>query len=336
MAYYAVSCLGDALDATREFLFPFDASRWARLVVVVFFLGVTSSGGSGQGVSGQIPANGVGWPGGFPAEAQFADLLDAVWPLLVVLGLALAVLGIGFLFVGSVMEFVLVDAVATETVAVRAAFRRYLRQGAALFVFRLVLGALVAAVLGVGFLLVVLPALSGSDAAVAAGLLVFVPLALFVGLLALLVHGLTVEFVVPTMLSEDSGLVAGWRRFWPTLRGNLGQFAVYALVRIGLTILFGIVVAIALGLVGLVLAIPFVLVGALVFVAAGGLSLASGVVLGVLVAIYLFALLVATSVVQVPIQTYVRYYELLVLGDVDPDLDLVEARRSAIREATAT
>jgi hypothetical protein len=39
--------------------------------------------------------------------------------------------------------------------------------------------------------------------------------------------------------------------------------------------------------------------------------------------------------VQVPVHTYLRYYALLVLGDVEPDLDLVPDQRAAIR-ASAT
>lgn len=59
MEYAALSCLGDALDATRELLFPVDRGLWLRLAVVVFFL----SGGSGVGslpnLSWQFPAGNV-------------------------------------------------------------------------------------------------------------------------------------------------------------------------------------------------------------------------------------------------------------------------------------
>jgi hypothetical protein len=36
--------------------------------------------------------------------------------------------------------------------------------------------------------------------------------------------------------------------------------------------------------------------------------------------------------VQVPVQTYLRYYALLVLGDVESSFDIVPDRRAAVRE----
>jgi hypothetical protein len=50
--------------------------------------------------------------------------------------------------------------------------------------------------------------------------------AVVVGIAAALLPGLTVEFVVPVMVHERRGLVAGWRRFRPALRAILGQVAV--------------------------------------------------------------------------------------------------------------
>jgi len=40
MALYPLDGLKDALDATKEFLLPFDLRRWAKLALVAFFIGV--------------------------------------------------------------------------------------------------------------------------------------------------------------------------------------------------------------------------------------------------------------------------------------------------------
>ena len=61
------------------------------------------------------------------------------------------------------------------------------------------------------------------------------------------------------------------------------------------------------------------------------ISVASAIVYGLLLALYVVLLLAVTAVLQVPLKTFTRYYELLVLGDIESDLDLVERRRDAIR-----
>ena len=41
MALHAIDDVGDALDATRAFLFPFDRTKWLKLALVVFFVGTS-------------------------------------------------------------------------------------------------------------------------------------------------------------------------------------------------------------------------------------------------------------------------------------------------------
>jgi len=43
--------------------------------------------------------------------------------------------------------------------------------------------------------------------------------------------------------------------------------------------------------------------------------------------------LAVAALVQVPVQAYLRYYALLVLGDVEPEFDLVPDQRAAVRES---
>lgn len=336
VSYHAVSCLGDAVDATKAFLLPVERERWLKLAVVVFFLSGGTGVGSAPSASGQVSAGaGVGDVAGEP----FGDLpvpgepaFDRLLPVLVGLVAVIALVALVFVLVGSVMEFVLVEALRTESVAVRAPARRHLRDGLALFVFRLVLGVIVFGLLGtLGFVLV-LPAVDAGGAQLAVGILVVVLVGIVVGAVAALVHELTVQFVVPVMVQEGRGLVDGWRRFWPVLRGNLGQFAVYVLVRIAVAILVGIVASIVVGVLAVVLAIPFVLVGVALFLGFGGtLTLTTGIGLGVVAVGYFLLLLAVSTVVHVPLKTFTRYYELLVLGDVESDLDLVAERRASVR-----
>lgn len=141
----------------------------------------------------------------------------------------------------------------------------------------------------------------------------------------------TSEFVAPVMLLEERGVLSAWRRFWPTLTGNLGQFAVYLVLvwilqfvinfAAGFVILFGVIA----------IAIPFIILAVLATMLGEiGLWIA-----GALAVIALALVVLFVSLVQMPIRTYFQYYALLLLGDRNTDLDLISDLRATIRADAA-
>ena len=65
MTWYAIERIDDAVSLTRSLLFPFEAGLWARLAVVVFFVGIGSGGGSNVGSSvSNVPSAGTSFQGG--------------------------------------------------------------------------------------------------------------------------------------------------------------------------------------------------------------------------------------------------------------------------------
>ncbi|MWG36970.1 DUF7544 domain-containing protein [Halomarina oriensis] len=335
MVLYALDDLDDAYAATRRFLFPFDWRRWLGLAFVAFFV-ASSTGTPSSGVqfTGAGGGTDTGTTGEF-SQAEFDAFVQAVEPLVpLVVGVVVATLLLALLFavVGAVMEFVLVQSLREDRVAVREFFGRYWRKGVRLFGFRLGLGFLAFLVGVLVFGLTVGPLVVGLDPVVPlVALVVLAPLFVLFALAVAAVGGFTTAFVVPIMLLEDRGVLSAWRRLWPTVRSQWRQFAVYALVvtvvLFALGLVAGIVVAIPVALVGAVLAL---VLGAGFFV--GGVTagtVALAVVLGV--PFVLFVLLVG-ALVQVPVQTYVRYHALLVLGDADERFDLIPDVRRSIRE----
>ena len=336
MAYAALSALDDAVDATRALLLPVDRGLWLRLAVVIFFL----SGGSGVGsltnASSQTPVTGTVE---LPAGVAPMEFLDEFLPIIVGIAVLAATVGLTFALVGAVMEFVLVDALSKEAVSVRAMFREHVRKGLSLFAFQMLLFLGTAGIVGgVGFL-TVWPAIDGGGAALAVGILLTAAVGFAVGLVAVLTYVLTVSFVVPTMLAEDRGLRSAWGRFVTVLRGNLAEFLVYLAVRIAVMVGVGIAAGAIVGIAAAVLLIPFGLLAGIVFLASGvalsvgavtSLPLGLLLVFGVLAALYVLVLVAVTALVQVPLKTFTRYYELLVLGDIEPDLDLVSERREQL------
>jgi hypothetical protein len=294
MSWYAVEALDDALDETTSLLLPFDLGTWVRLAVISLFAGLSAP---------QTPT--FSWNVGPGTTVRTGDeAIDHVTDpefvaLVVTVAVVLLVATAVFAFVGSVMEFVLVDVVRSRDVRILGPFRRRLRPGVQLFLFRVVL--VVVTLLAVGTVLapIWLAAVQGTVVWLLL-LVVTVPLTLVVGLLSAGVSEFTTAFVVPQMAERETGLLATWRAFWPTLRAEWKEFGVYVLVK--LVVLVG--AGFLLGIVGAIVAVPL---GLLVFT--GALT-----PLGV-VAIGLAALIgfLATAAVSVPVVTYLRYHSLCTL-----------------------
>jgi hypothetical protein len=335
MTLYALDDVDDAIDATRAFLLPFDRGRWAKLALVVLFLGglggfnpIQFPGGGGTGGEIDVP----GGPGS-PGVPDAAPSLGAP-ELAIVAAIAgiVALITFGFLFVGSVMEFVFVESLRREAVTIRRYWSDHWRRGARLFGFRLVLGLLTLGLIG-GIVVAVLSPIIFGDGGFSLGLLfAAIPVFVVVAVVSGLMDGFTTTFVVPVMLAEERTVLSGWRRFWPTMTGQWKQYVAYAVMGFVLQLAAGILSGIVslLGLV--VLAIPFGLLGLGGFALLGVSQLAGWIVVGIAAVLFVLAAIVFVLFVSVPIQTFLRYYALLVLGDTNADFDLVAERRRAVRE----
>jgi len=326
MSWIATDALTSTRDATRSLLLPVDRGRWLRLALLALFVGGgigAPTGGANFG-GGGTPGAGGDVPTDFPMPDP--GTVNALFGLALAL-IALAVLlGIVWTFVGAVMEFVLVTGLVDRNVRIREPFRAHLGRGIRLFVFRIGLLLVGLAILGIPVLAVVL----GGAAVSPAILVLFVPLLLLFGLVALagwLISLLTVDFVVPTMLATDRGILSAWSRVLTTLRREWQEVGVYLVVRVVLGIAAGIGVGLIVGILALVVAIPFLLVGAAVFVATAagpaGPGLVGWALLGLLALLFGLSVLVVSALVQAPVVTFFRYYSLFVLGRLDADLDLV-------------
>jgi hypothetical protein len=355
MSWHAVAAVDDAVDATRRFLFPFSLVRWTKLAVLVLFMG-----GGGAGVNGSGPAlsdsgvtppsdggtgsTGIGSLGdsvGFGSGSDVADrVAEAITPELLVAG----AVGLFLLFVVvSVMSLSLrlafYDALRTNEVRIVAPFLSRLRQSLGLFVFTSALGVVAAApiAISVGVALVADSPTGWPRVDSAAGTLSSLPTGALVALAVLgvvtvvvgaLALRFTYEFVVPAMIVDDAGVIDGWRRFLPTLRGAWSQLLVYLAVHfvisIGLSVVVGIATVLGFALIAGVGGAARLLVAALL----GGLSALVGSTAG-LAAIAIVAitgavgLLILVVPVQVVTRSYRLVYEVSTLAGLDSDLTLL-------------
>jgi hypothetical protein len=218
-------------------------------------------------------------------------------------------------------------------VSIRRSWSDRWRQGLRLFGFRIAIG-LPALGLFVGWLaLLFVPLFTGRDPIVPFGaFLLGIPIVFLVGVVYGVMAGFTTVFVVPLMIQHDSGVLAAWRRLWGSIRVEWKQYLAYAVIGFFLTMAAGVLASIVLGIAALVLLIPFAIVAGITHVT---VSLSSTVGLAVLIGLaVLFATIMISlwALVQVPIVTYLRYYALLVLGDIEESFDIIPDRRAAIEE----
>jgi hypothetical protein len=257
--------------------------------------------------------------GVLPQLMQHATLFAELIVVLVVLGLVLTIV---FLYIGSVMRFILFDSIVKRECHIREGWAWRQGAGLRLFVWQilLMLVSLGSFVILIGVPLVfvwalgwlkqpgehVLPLVLGGG--VALMVLVVVLLVLIV------VQVLTKDFVVPQMALEEISAQEGWRRLWTRLKAEPGGYGGYIGMKVVLAIGAGIAVGIVTVIVVLAIAIPAGSFG-LVAVLSGkfaGLSwnvytIALAVVAG-LIAVAIFMFIVA--MISVPVIVFFPAYSI--------------------------
>ena len=331
---YAVDNLSDAIDVTREFLTPIRLGMWLRLAIVVLFIGGAGFGGGVPGADftafSDDPVTGPDLNDDVAVDDDIA--FDEVpWEELVIAAIViLVVLFVLYLIwsiISAIMEFVFVESLRSGEVHIRRYGNRNIGRAFSLFLFRIALSLLGLVLIGGPALALVFSGLP--DEAMVISVLGLIAFALVFGLLLAIINRFTTVFVVPVMLHQKRGVLSAWSRWWATFKASWKEYAVYLIlvwiVELAISIAVGIITLFA----GLIVVIPFGLL-IVVFVVIGETA---GIVLAVLVGLVaLLVLLLVALLIRVPVDSYLRYYALLILGDTDADLDLIPEQRAAVRE----
>ena len=255
----AVDVVKSAVQHTIDQAFrPFRLGQWTRLTITGLLAGELSSGG---GCSYRIPySQNSGDSNQFLQGAILPGLLIALGIAVLVL-LALVVF-IVFLYISSMMRFVLFDSVVAKECHIREYWNRRRAPGFRYFLFQLVFVLAMVA----GFVII-----TGAGAAVLFGsgwyrdprahLLplivaggIFAVILLAYIFLAAIVAVLTKDFVVPQMALENISAVEGWRRLWAQISTEKAGYAGY----IGLKILLAIGAAVVMGIAALIVALALI------------------------------------------------------------------------------
>ncbi|MGM0606116.1 MAG: DUF7544 domain-containing protein [Halobacteriota archaeon] len=327
MALHAIENLDEAVTVTREFLFPLDVRRWLKLAIIAFFVGggmnLPTAQFNTSGATDRVPASEL--PTTVPETAV---------PLLVGIVAVAVLLAIAFGIVGAIMEFVFIESLRTGDVSLGRYWSRRWRQGLRLFGFRVAIGVpLLGAFLGwMALFLGPLVLGVGDPIGSVVTFLLGMVLLFVVGLVYGVVAAFTTVFVVPIMISAESGVLAAWRRLWRSIKTAWKQYLAYAVAALVLTFATGILASIVLGIAALALLVPLGVVAAIAYFTVSLSSTLGLAIVAGLAGLFVLSMVVIWALVQVPILTYLRYYALLVLGDIESSFDLLTDRRNDVRE----
>jgi len=337
LPFSAVDAISPAFEHTkRQLLRPFRFGQWVRLAFVGLLAGELSSGG-GCNVPSIPNLNGPRHPG---SEHFLAPGLAGIDPMLyagliATLVIAGFVLAIVFMYISSVMRFILFDSILAKDCHIREGWTA--RQGPG---WRYFLWKLLYTVVTLGALIVLVGIPAGIAFAlgwfnqpkqhmiglVLGGIVVFFAFAIVMVAMAV-IYVLTKDFVVPQMALEGVGAIEGWRRLWAMMNVEKGGYAGY----VGMKIVLAIGAAIVLGIVGFIIALIILIpvAGAVIAAVVAGKSAGLGwtvytitlaVVAGsVLLAVFFFL----TSLISVPAIVFFPAYSIYFFAARYPALSAV-------------
>lgn len=321
MPISAVDSINLAIEHTKQQLFkPFRIGQWTRLAFVGLLAGELGGNGCNSSNFHGPRAGGTAPHLNWPHSLGIDPALLAVLITTVIVGFL--AIGIIFMYIGSVMRFILFDSIIAKECHIRAGWSRRLTPGWRYFVwmlvFTLLTGAAFVILLGVPLAFAFVKGWLRAPKEhlaplILGGLILFVVLfGLF--LITALVVVLTKDFVVPQMALDDVDAMEGWRRLWPMLKADKGAYAGYIGMKILLAIAAGILIGIATVILGLIIALPSIALGLMAVLTgkAAGLTWNAGTIaLAVVVGcIVLAVFLYLVSLISVPVIVFFPAYSI--------------------------
>ena len=316
----ATEAIGPAIERTRDILTrPFRWRTFLKIAAVAFFAEL-----GGSGLNFNTPARNL--------HSIPPGVLAVIVAFAVVFGIIFFVIGLILLYLGSRLQLVLVDLVATRQTWVAPSWRKYSRTvwrwiGLKLLFWLCLVGFFMALASPVVIFLVLHHrGIGASDGigAIAGGftglhlsiILLLVAAAIVVLLAATAAYMLLRDFVLPSFAFEDVTISEGLRRMRSLVASEPGQVALFLLLKFLLLIVFGIAGEILIFFTLLISAIPFGLVGAGLWFAlhntgAGGTAvlIAAAVVGGIIFFCWTVCLVIAVlGSVYIFSQSYALYF----------------------------
>lgn len=321
----ATDVITPAIEHAKQQLFqPFRLKQWTKLALVGLLAGELSSGGCNFNfptIPQHTDASNHFAPAVFASSPISAGVMAVLITLLVAAALVFIVV---FMYLNSMMRFVLFDSVVTRECRIRESWRRRTRPGFQYFLWQIGFGLVVWIIavvifggpVGLAFLLGWFKnTQEHMIGLILGGIGLFFIFCAFLILVATTAV-MTKDFIVPQMALEGISAVEGWRRLLQMMKPEKWKYAGYIGMKIILAIAAGILVTIVSVIVILVLAIPIgglgiiaVLGGKAAGMQWGPVTIALAVVVGCIafvVIMYLVCLISVPTIIFFP--AYALYF----------------------------
>jgi len=208
------------------------------------------------------------------------------------------VLWLVFIWLSSRGRFIFLHCVAENKAEVTVPWTKFQQHANSLFLFRIVLGLIGFAAIGLPLLLaggIIAIMIVGNipDVAGVFGIVMIVLVIIAIAIVFTIIGKFTTDFVVPIMFLRTTSCVAGWREFLTLLSVNKARFALYILFQIVIALVIFSIISM-----GFYIGLCFCCVSFLLFVP------------------YI------RTVILLPVLVFKRAYSLLYLGQFGPEFDV--------------
>jgi len=243
-----VEPFASAFERMRALLFqPFDLARWLTIAFTAW-LATLGNGGGGFRVNLPAPQDGRHH---VSVAAIRSYVHEHLWLIIALVGLVCLIslaVSLVLLWLGSRGRFMFLDNAVTGRAAVVEPWRKYRRPGNSLFVWRLVYGlavlAVVVLIIGVGVALA-WPAIRARAFGLSA--LVGISVGALLLTVFLVINGFVLvfleDFIIPLMYKYEMWATAAWRLWLTRWRAQPGVFLLYGLLRFAFSLAVGLGVA---------------------------------------------------------------------------------------------
>ncbi|WP_370572804.1 hypothetical protein [Methanomethylovorans sp.] len=323
MDWYVIDAVEVAYERTKRCLFePFDLWKWVKLAIILMLVG----GGSGHGgnsfnsFSNSMDSDyGSGYGSGYGSDYNpldsIGDTFDSIFSAAVMAIIALVLfLIIIFMYVSSVMEFVLVESLVSNSVKFWEYTRHFLGKGFQLFIIRiaaLLLSLLVLAVLLLPFVLLFgMPSGDYFWLSFIGGMMLVIFLVIIFAVIAS-VFGSFISMSIPIALYNNVGVLSAIMEVLRKFKLDWQQIVVYWVGRAVLGIIVGIAALIVMMLAILVTLLPFLIVdGILYLLLSLVLSGSEWIVLVPFILVEVILFIIVMALVSMPFGAFLKYHML--------------------------
>ena len=331
MVWYGIDAVDRAFSRTRKALFePFDFWKWAKLALIIFFVGGISGGGGGGGsgtnyqagpedFENTFPEIDPGQMPGFPFDItepgmgyeQFSE-----FALMIIAGIVLVfLLALIFAYISSVMEFVFVESLVRNEVLLRDYFRRFLGKGFYLLLIRFAIGLFFLILILIAALPLISKLLEGpsdfSWATLVGGFIWIFAVIFGLAILGGLINSF-LSFAIPISIYRRTGILSAFGLAFGNFRKSWKELLVYWVVRFFLRIGIAIFVAILSFILFIAFGLVFLIIDGILYFLFS--ALLSGTMIWVLlipfVLLELLVIFVAMLFLSVPFAVFIKYHML--------------------------